>query len=178
MTDIAQRRGVHLPFEKFFTLGGDGITHQVAEDWSVTPGEFQIAPPAGEIWCIRTVHMVWQDTGVWSPDGFGVVSTPLTNGVELELVVEGTSHSLTPEPIYTNLDVWTHATTVEEADIGLPNFDTKIIKAIWNFEFYNEEITRLIGLAGDMMRFKVSDDLSDLDEMHFVAHGYDELQEV
>lgn len=154
------RKTVH--FSKLFLNSGGGDDMDV--DGSVTPVDFTIGPPSGEIWFPSFVSIVIEDSGTIDPAEFGSLPT-LTNGFKIIQKVNGTEHELVN--IKKNFGLTFQFMSgnsfagVGAGWLNTGNLFTGLHKV--------EPMMILDGLNGDEFIARVSDNLTGLNELHMGA---------
>jgi hypothetical protein len=156
----------------FFRLSTDGNgagETDMAVDGSVTPVEFYVQPPVGEIWRIARSMIYIQDekgfdVGTW---GSGLI---LTNGHKVEIKHNGVVNDILGFNLKTSGDISSIAYDTRLDTFG--NADD-ILVGRWTFTRAGQFI-RLDGDKGDYFKVIVNDDLSDLSAQYIQVQGYKE----
>lgn len=75
---------------KFATDETTGLIINSAVDYSVTPENFILSPPSGEIWNVTRMIFSLSDTGTLDSGFWGATNAALTNGINPEIWKNGT----------------------------------------------------------------------------------------
>ena len=163
-------RGVAVPPAanrvRRLTDDGTGVTgaSKIIGDYSVTPKDFWIQPPAGAIWIIQEVGSVIEGVSNGSLNDYGDISGGLTNGIRFFLEDEGTETDITGSSNFKmNSDLLSNGARVESLEYG----GTKRVDSIYFPQIPDTEIVRLDGDRNMKFIVRLNDDFTDL-----VVHGY------
>lgn len=137
----------------------DGSNNSMDVDGSSTQKVFLQAPPAGQIWYLKSLTVLLEDGGAMSPDDFGSGSG-LTNGVDVVYERNGTNYTLISD-IKTNIDL---STSFPENDMITSDTgwfdDEDVYRGTINFP----TLMTLDGDTNDEIRFEINDNLVAIDE--------------
>lgn len=137
---------------------------------STTPVAFSIAPSGSEVWYVQSVCITILDSGAMDYNKFGTLSA-LTNGLTFEIKVNGVTTEVCN--CQTNMELMGHfhdsPFTINSTAGFLSNSDTYIGQMIFDPPFV------LYASAGDMLQFRVRDNLTSVDYLRIFAHYYKEV---
>ncbi len=138
----------------------DSGSLQQAVDGSVTPVDYTITPPVDEVWIVNSVSIWIEDKGVWELAQFAA-GPVLTNGWVLQYLENGTIvHDIAN--VQNNFNLVSGYNTETIAGAGFISKDNSFIARLKAFE--NRGLV-LDGTAGDILRFRVRDDLTFLNNL-------------
>lgn len=63
-------------------------------DGTITPIDFEVAPPLGEVWYVEEVACGLDDVGNLGPDNYGGISGPLSNGTHFLKTLTGVEKTI------------------------------------------------------------------------------------
>lgn len=157
------------PLSQFMSSNGDGSgVVNLVGDYSETPTEFFIKPPAGEGIILARILIFIGDTGNFSASGYGN-GGGLTNGIELKVVAnsEDVLSDLTAGlSIKSNAEWSRYCYDVSLIDFGSgENF----LSIRWTFEKSGIPV-RLD--ADNKLVVTLNDDFSGLNQHHMLCQGY------
>ena len=136
-------------------------------DGSITPVEFSISPPTGEVWRIASWSLYIQDSGTFDADKWGNGIT-LTNGLMPVMNINGTDYNLLDFSIKSSGDLSSICDGLQHLTFGVGD---EIITAEWDFT-KNGQYVRLT--ENDSLKLVVNDDLTGLVRQHTTIKGYKE----
>lgn len=154
-----------LPGVNFANAGSTAMN----VDGSVTPVNFSITPPAGQIYEINAIMLCYSDTGS-GPSDFGGVPT-LTNGLQMYLT-EVISGSPVTAPVFgkslkSNQNVISLAQYLNIQDYTT----TRILKFRVDLMELLKNTLRLDGSLGMSLAWRVADNLTGLTYMESLVWG-------
>jgi len=168
-----------LPFRKFMTLGGDGVTESMLVDGSATPQEFCILAEEEKDVFIKSLSVVIVDAGA-TLNEFGNLAA-LTNGVELSWITAQFGEEVISDSIKTNWEFMRLAGGNPPIGGGTDAFRANNVAG--TSEGYTPfiDFTVLFGIryglrlrAGttDKLCFIIKDNISTMDQMDVIAYGF------
>ena len=145
----------------------NGGSRSMTVDGSVTPVEFMIGPPAGEIWYIFELGVEISDQGNNTITSFGAINAGLTNGLDIEQHVDSVDYLFVN--LKTNLDI--------VSVFSDHSFRGQANSFLNSTNFYAGKVelrqaVTLVGDDGDEIRFIVNDDLEGLDTLEGIVEYY------
>lgn len=165
---------------EFFTQDGDGVTYNANLDFSDGTGigatNFEIGPPAGEIWICRRLIVYVEDAGQMNPSEYGDTGAELTNGINVQIVdgEDSILRNFTEIHNITSNGSWAER-CFDSVNIGAATTGSDAYTARWTFANDNGgKDYRLIGDLGHKFRIILNDDLSGLTEHTFRLGCYAE----
>ena len=133
-------------------------------DGSVTPIDFTIGPPSGEVWFCTYFGIVIEDSGTIDPAEFGALPT-LTNGFKLIQKINGTEHTMAN--LKENIGITLQFTAGNSfAGVGAGWLNTGNLYT--GLHMFDPPLT-LDNTNGDQLIARVRDDLTGLNELHMGA---------
>jgi hypothetical protein len=149
---------------RFLDADGDGGGSKDLHVDGTTPVVRQYIPTTPV--AIHRAIVFVRDGGVWDAQDFGSLAG-LTNGVDIEAVIDGTTYDLLDgTPVKTNADWARHAYDASFITIGTG--DT-FMSTRWTFSKAGEAI---VLRAGDILRARINDNLSALTEFRIMLQGH------
>lgn len=145
----------------------NGITSDMSVNGSVTPVDFFVQPPVGEIWYISNWMLYLQDAKgfditTWGSNG------ALTNGLGLKVEVDGNVVNQLDFPVKTNGDVARIAYNMQLYAFG--NGDD-VLTAKWSFKDMGQ-LLRLNGATNDKLIVTINDDLTGISNQYIHVQGF------
>lgn len=151
-----------IAFRGFVT---NGISPDLNVDGSVTPVEFNVAPPSGKIWYIHNISLVIEDNAINFTKFGGILA--LTNGVDFKVKQNGLSEELLAN-IKNNGEFYTFANQVLlESSV----IDILVIQV--NTKTNTGTTFKLINSSDDNFKVVVNDDQTAINKFRIVVRGYE-----
>jgi len=159
---------------RYLDTTGDGLgTVEATGNYSVTPEEFYVQPPAGEVWVVNNLIFYIRDTGFMQAGEYGNTGSALTNGISIRHIDDsGTLADITNgEPLLVNTDLdaicaefrKTDYAGIAEAIVGIIDFDR------------DGSPVRLVGDDNGRLVVALNDNFTGLDGHRFRAGGFREI---
>jgi hypothetical protein len=156
---------------KYASDPADSDNEDANKNYSVTPANFVLAPPAGEIWYVSRLLVYIQDTGSFDSGGYGN-GVALTNGIQIKVYEGAIEKSVltNSQPIKQNTH-WAKFCY----DISISNFGSgdEALGARWTFVNGGTYI-RLDGDLSQKIQIELNDDMSILTSQTFLFQGFKE----
>jgi hypothetical protein len=157
------------PLIRYLDTNGDGTgTKDANGDYSVTPETFFIQPPAGEIYSITEFLIHIADSSNFTITGFASIAA-LTNGINVYAKRNGQTliDVMDGIPIKTNPQLLhlTHRVALLDFVAG----GNSLVVSYHSEDFGTSLVMH--GDLGDTLEVVLNDDLSGIDDMHFIVHG-------
>lgn len=154
---VTQANEIKPNIAQYLDTNGDGTGNiDAIGDYSLTPTEFYIQPPAGSVYELRRVIVTIEDTGSIDSGGYGNNSSPLTNGISVECRIEGQPvRTLTAQLPVTRTADWN--SLCFDGDVINFGSGNQFYVARWTFTNDGDPI-RLT--ENDVLAFKFNDNLT------------------
>lgn len=137
-------------------------------DGSSTAVDFTAGPSGGEVWYVWSVSFYIEDAGSADSTDFGSIVGSLTNGVEISFKSKGNTR--TAANMKNNIDIvhcfaGSSGTNTSEESVGFLDEDD-LFFGQWMLPIP----VKLDAANSDEVKFKVQDDLTNVDQMSAVIH--------
>ena len=173
MAEVYAKTGEHTTPQTFcFTEDGLGADDDLAQDFSVTPANYEIRPASGLFTLQHIAFDIRFGTTPIDYSEFGDL-TALTNGINIFFVEpDGTTHAYNSIPIKNNGHLMERA---EQHYVGAQGVAGTMIVARWSL-YPASNTGDGVQLRADggiaACRLVLSDDLSGLDYFHVLGAGF------
>lgn len=164
---VNQTPGTSLRYD--IRTAANGGNENMNGNGSVTPIDYKISVPAGEIWYLDSLSFLIIDGGSTTPTNFGALPT-LTNGCQLIFKIDGNENIV--HTLKTNIDL----TLVFQGGGGSPSGSSWLesVDSYYGNLAMNSQVT-LIGDDGDEIIFRVRDNLTGLEAHYLKGRFWEEV---
>lgn len=135
---------------------------------SGSPVDAEWTVPSNEVWHLESISCFLNDNGTTNPDRFGAIISGLTNGIQLQLVLRGTTFTTVNIQNNMHLQLIFSDNNLVPSTSGL--FETSDIFC-GTLRFENP--IKLV--ASDIVRARCRDNLTSLDQLKFFARVWRQL---